>query len=216
MMIGSNATKAVHTAQLQSHKAAAKSVNHDLKAGDNFRADAMTLNATYPGLVLAASETIPQISFGQYSQPVGLAADASDNIWVTDDSHSTVFEIPAGSSEPQNAGLTQLKGPTGISFDASGDLYVTNFGGNNAAIYAPGSQSPTATITNGMQGPTYNTVTSSGKFFQGNQGEVPPSSGDIQGYPSGQNQPSSFIEIPETQGLAAAPIALQKRKVHHL
>jgi sugar lactone lactonase YvrE len=158
-------------------------------------------------------ETIPQISFGQYSQPVGLAADASDNIWVTDDSHSTVFEIPAGSSQPQNAGLTQLKGPTGISFDASGNLYVTNFGGNNAAIYAPGSQSPTTTITNGMQGPTYNTVTSSGKFFQGNQGEVPPSSGDIQGYPPGQNQPSSFIEIPETQGLAAAPIALPKRKV---
>jgi hypothetical protein len=157
-------------------------------------------------------ETIPQSSFGPYSQPVGLAADASDNVWVTDDSHSTVFEIPAGSSQPQNAGLTQLKGPTGISFDASGNLYVTNFAGNNAAIYAPGSQSPTTTITNGMDGPTANTVTSSGRFFQGNQG-AQPGGGDIQGYPPGQNEPSSFIEIPETQGLAAAPIALPKRKV---
>jgi NHL repeat len=160
-------------------------------------------------------ETIPQSSFGPYSQPVGLAADGSDNLWVTDDSHSTVFEIPAGSSQPQNAGLTQLKGPTGISFDASGNLYVTNFGGNNAAIYAPGSQNPTATITIGMDGPTANTVTSSGKFFQGNQGQVPPATGDIQGYPPGQNQPSSFIEIPETQGLAAAPIPSQKRKALH-
>jgi hypothetical protein len=92
-----------------------------------------------------------------------------------------VYEIPAGSSQPQNAALTQLDGPIGISFVASGDLYVTNFAANNAAIYAPGSQSPTATITNGMQGPGPNTVTSSGKFFQGNSGENPGSSGDIQG-----------------------------------
>lgn len=158
-------------------------------------------------------ETIPQDSFGLYSQPVGIAVDGSDNVWITVDSNSTVYEIPAGSSQPQNAGLTQLDGPIGISFDASGDLYVTNFAANNAAIYAPGSQSPTATITNGMQGPGPNTVTSSGKLFQGNSGENPGSSGDIQGYPPGQNEPNSFIEIPETQGLAAAPTALPKRKL---
>jgi hypothetical protein len=173
--------------------------------------------ATTPSLATTRQttpfETIPQSSFGPYSQPVGIAADGSDNLSVTVDSNSTVFEIPAGSSQPQNAGLTQLNGPTGISFDASGNLYVTNFGGYNAAIYAPGSQSPSATITNGMNGPTANTVTSSGKFFQGNQGQFPGSSGDIQGYPPGQNEPSSFIEILETQGLAAAPNALPKRKV---
>jgi hypothetical protein len=159
-------------------------------------------------------ETIPKSSFGPYSQPIGLAADGSGNLWVASDTDSTVYEIPAGSSQPQNAGLTQLKGPVGASFDASGDLYVTNNGGDNATIYAPGSQTPIATITNGMDSPSANTVTAWGKFFQGNEGQGP-GGGDIQGYRPGQNEPSSFIEIPETQGLAAAPIPSQKRTTLH-
>jgi sugar lactone lactonase YvrE len=157
-------------------------------------------------------ETIPQDAFGAYSQPVGIAVDASDNVWVTVDTSSTVFEIPAGSSQPQSAGLTGLNGPTGISFDASGNLYIANFSTNNVTIYAPGSKSPTATLTNGIDGPEPNTVTSSGKFFQGNAGETPGSSGTIQGYPSGENEPSSFIEIPQTEGLAAAPSVSKNRR----
>jgi zinc-ribbon domain len=89
MMIGSNATKAVQTAQLQPHKAAAKSVNHDLKASDNFRADAMTLNTTYPGLVLAASMIGKAYCVGSVDQGVcngtlhaaGCEAIVDSDVW---------------------------------------------------------------------------------------------------------------------------------------
>jgi sugar lactone lactonase YvrE len=161
-------------------------------------------------------ETIPQDAFGVYSQPVGIAVDASDNVWVAVDSNSTVFEIPAGSSQPQSANLSGLNGPTGISFDASGNLYVSNFSTNSVAIYAPGSQSPIATITNGIDGPAASTVTSSGKFFVANGGAFPGSSGNIQGYPHGKNEPSSFIQIPETEGVAASPSVSKNPRVKRL
>ena len=160
-------------------------------------------------------ETISGSQFGTYAQPVGLAVDSSNNLWVASDENSTVYEVPAGSSQPENAGLSDLKGPSGMSFDANGNLYVTNFAANSAGIYPPGSQTPTTTITDGMSGPTANTVTAAGKFFQGNQGLNPPFGGSVQGYLPGKTEPSSFIVISETQGLAVWPSAHAQHQRHH-
>jgi sugar lactone lactonase YvrE len=152
-------------------------------------------------------ETIGQSAFGTNAQPVGLAVDGSDNLWVASDANSTVYEIPTGSSQPQNAGLTELAGPIGLAFDAKGDLAVSNFVNeeNDVAFYASGSTTPFESITGGMDAPTGVTITASGKLWAVDAGST-------QGYQPNQNPPSSFIEVGGQEGLAVTPAALPPKK----
>lgn len=118
-----------------------------------------------------ATSPFETIAFANYGQAVGLGVDGSDNIWVACDSSNGVFEIPAGSQNVQNSGLTSLNGPIGVSIGKRGVVYVSNFAAADVNIYSNGSTSPTATITNGIEqfGPTLGAFASSGRYFQSNQ-----------------------------------------------
>lgn len=121
-----------------------------------------------------AGQTTPfeSINFSSYGQAVGLGIDGSDNLWVASDSTNQVYEIPAGSSTPQNSGLSGLVGPISVAFGKNNITYVSNFGGSNVNIYTYGSTTPTQTLTGGIEtnGPTLGGFASSGRYFQTNQG----------------------------------------------
>jgi hypothetical protein len=151
-----------------------------------------------------AGQTTPYetISFSAYGQALGMDTDAADNLWVACDT-STVFEIPAGSTTPQNAGLSGINGPIMITFGKKDTMFVSNFGGSNVQVYNYGSTTPAYTITNGIEtnGPTLNGVTKSDYFFQSNQ------NGNVSGYKKGATSPFSTITgIPDPRGIASTPL----------
>jgi hypothetical protein len=144
-------------------------------------------NNTIVGYKAGATSPFETIGFTSEGQAVGMGTDAKDNLWVACDTSSEVFEIPAGSSTPQNSGLSGLEGPISVSFGKDDQIFVSNFGGENVAVYAYGSTSPSYTITSGIDGPTLNGVTYSDVFFQTNQDL------NVVGYKKGATSPFSTL-----------------------
>lgn len=157
-------------------------------------------NNTVVGYMAGQTSPFESIDFSSLGQPVGVAVDGNDNVWVACDSSNAVFEIPAGTSTPQNANLTGLAGPIGISFGKSDEMYVSNFSGNDVNVYAYGTTTPSEIITNGINGPTLNAFTFTGAFFQSNQ------SVNAEGYHRNQTSPFSTITgLGDPLGIAEAP-----------
>ncbi len=123
----------------------------------------------------AAGQTSPYetISFNSEGQAVGVGVDGNDNVWVACDSTNAVYEIPKGSSTPQNANLSGLGGPISVQFGKQDVMYVSNFSLSNVTVYPYGSTSPSTTITSGIEkyGPTLGGFTYRGRYFQSNQGD---------------------------------------------
>jgi hypothetical protein len=130
------------------------------------------------------------IYFGNSGQVMGLGIDSHDNVWVVSDYGPPyhVFEIPAGTTQIDDAGLQNLNLPIGIAFGQHDQMYVSN-----------------RTITDGIEhyGATLNAVTASGKLFQANQRD------NAVGYKKGQSSPFSTLNLTppaEPLGLAACPL----------
>jgi len=161
-------------------------------------------NDTVVGYKAGATSPFETIDFSNLGQPVGLAADSKDNVWVTCDSTNVIYVIPAGSSKPQNSNFSDVNGPIGISFGKHDVTYVANFGAKPSAIeiYTYGSTTPSGSITGGIEqnGPTFNAFTRSGIFFQVNQFD------NVVGYKKGGASPFSTItSISNPVGIASSP-----------
>ncbi|MFY9738138.1 MAG: hypothetical protein WAK11_03705 [Candidatus Cybelea sp.] len=143
----------------------------------------------------------PYESIGGFDNPVGIAVDSKDNVWVSDDSANKVYMIPAGTKEVKDAGLVGLNSPLGLSFGIGDTLYVGNFGNNVVTVYAAGSKKPSITITKGITSPNLNGVTAADYFFQANQ------FGAVVGYKKGQKTPFSTITgSADPLGIASSPL----------
>lgn len=158
-------------------------------------------NNTIVGYKAGQTTPFETISFNSEGQAVGVGSDANDNIWVVCDTTNAVFEIPAGSSTPQNANLTNLSGPIGISFGQNDQMFVSNIAAPNVEVYNYGSKSPSVTITNGISSPTLNALTHSDYLFQTNQDT------NVVGYLKGATSPFSTITGNSNPlGVASAPL----------
>ncbi len=161
-------------------------------------------NNTVVGYLAGQTSPFETIDFSSLGQPVGVAVDGNDNVWVACDSTNAVYEIPAGTSTPQNANLTGLAGPIGISFGKQDEMFVSNFSAANVNVYAYGSTTPSETITDGISGPTLNAVTFTGAFFQSNQ------SANVVGYHKNQTSPFSTITgLSDPLGIAEGPVVIK-------
>jgi streptogramin lyase len=158
-------------------------------------------NNTIVGYKPGDTSPFETIGFSSEGQAVGMGTDAKDNLWVACDTTSAVYEIPAGTSTPQNSGLSGLEGPISVSFGKHDQMFVSNFGGENVAVYAYGSTSPSYTITTGIDGPTLNGVTYSDVFFQTNQDL------NVVGYKKGATTPFSTITgVSDPSGIASSAL----------
>jgi len=95
------------------------------------------------GQLSASSRTAPTVTLaanaGSLNGPLGLAFDASGNLWVVNSGSGTVAEFTeltsSGSPVPAvtlSAAPGGLEGPTAITFDSQGDLWVSNTGGGGS------------------------------------------------------------------------------------
>jgi sugar lactone lactonase YvrE len=101
-----------------------------------------------PDQLLASGTPTPSVTIstagGSLSGPVGLAFDASGNLWVTNLFRGTIVRF--GSSQLASSGTPEpevtiddgaggnLDVPVGVAFDAAGDLWVTNLFGPLAIL----------------------------------------------------------------------------------
>jgi hypothetical protein len=158
-------------------------------------------NNTIVGYEPGGTTPYETIGFTSEGQAVGMGIDGKDNLWVACDTSSAVFEIPAGSSTPVDAGLSGLEGPINVSFGKGDQMFVSNFGGENVAVYTYGTTSPAYTITTGIDGPTFNGVTYSATFFQTNQDL------NVVGYKNGATSPfSTLVGTSGPAGIASWPL----------
>ena len=153
----------------------------------------------------AAGSTSPYatINFNAYGQAVGIGVDAMNDVWVACDTTNKVFEIPAGTTQVNNSGLTSLGGPIGVAFGRMDVIYVSNNGLSDVTVYAYGTTTPSATITNGIEhyGPTLGGFTAANAYFQSNQFD------NVVGYKSGQTSPFSTLGgATSPLGIASSPL----------
>ena len=149
----------------------------------------------YHHLVATPFKTVP-IS----GQPVGLAEDSKNNLYIASDSTNQVFLLKPGTKTPNALPLSGLNGPIGPTIGAKDRLYVSNFAVNQVAVYAAGGTSPLYTISSGINQPTLNGIVQGQLFFQSDQ------TGPVNGYKYQQTSPYSTINgIPRPVGIAGYP-----------
>ncbi|MFZ3347014.1 MAG: hypothetical protein WA248_18115, partial [Mycobacterium sp.] len=104
----------------------------------------------------------PQVTlpFTGLNQPVGVAADAVGNLYVTDgyltaagDNNSRVQELAAGSSTPTVLPFTGLNYPYGVAVDSAGNVYVTDLHNRQVLKLAAGSATQSVLPFTGLSGP---------------------------------------------------------------
>lgn len=154
-----------------------------------------------------ATSPYETIQFGNYGAVMGVGVDGKDNVWVVSDYGPPylVFEIPAGTTQIDDANLQDLDVPIGIAFGRHDEMYVSNLESSTVNVYSYGATKPSRTITDGIEhyGATLNAVTASGLYFQANQRE------NVVGYESGQSSPFSTLNLTqpaEPLGLASCPL----------
>ena len=102
----------------------------------------------------------------EFSSPVGVAVDASGNVYVADSFNNRVVEVaPDGTQTTIGSGFSF---PQGVAVDASGNVYVADTGHNQIEKVAPtGTQT---TIGSGFSSPVGVAVVASGAVYVGDAG----------------------------------------------
>ena len=104
-------------------------------------------------LKMTAGYSVAPMSLGSgFNNPLGVAADADGNVYVTDNNNSLLKKIPADGSAPVIIG-SGFKFPAGVALDAAGNIYVADYG-NDAVKKIPAGGGDPVIIGTGFNGPT--------------------------------------------------------------
>jgi serine/threonine-protein kinase len=126
--------------------------------GDSVTGPAFTYQYQYVVTTLAGNGAQGNVdgtgTAASFNYPVGIAADASGNLYVGDQFNEKVRKItPAGVVTSLSATFYY---PTGVAIDASGNVYVTNLGGNTIREVTPAGVVTTVAgtgVTGSLNGP---------------------------------------------------------------
>ena len=155
----------------------------------------------------------------QFSNPQGIAFDATGNMYIVDGSNNRIQRFPANSTSSTNGitvaggnagnGSNQFSGAKDIAFDATGSMYIVD-GSNNRIQRFPAFTNYT-NLTNGTTVAGGNGAGSNANQFSGPQGIAFDASGNMYIVDSGNNRIQKFnsspsITIPANQTSASLAI----------
>lgn len=102
---------------------------------------------------------------GTFATPYGIALDAGGNVWITNETGTTVTELSPSGTVLASPTATGLVGAQGIAVDKDGNVWVANTAGNSVIKYTLTGGNVTATniFTNGgINAPTSIALDSAG------------------------------------------------------
>jgi len=104
------------------------------------------------------------------SKPIGLAIDASGNLYAVNESGSTIAKITTGGTVSTFA--TGLSGPYGLAADASGNIYAGNRGDSTITRYSPGGSliTPSPYVNTNLSDPRGMDFSANGDLYVANSG----------------------------------------------
>ena len=131
-----------------------------------------TITATYPGnaqessgsisttlqvgdvpLTFVGTQGTTLIGDGFLISIEGVAVDAQDNLYVSDNSSGAIYEEDT-LGNVKKLPLTGLKNPVGMALDSAGNLYVADTGNNRIVEYSTSGTQTVVPITT-LKNPTY-------------------------------------------------------------
>ncbi len=128
---------------------------------------------------------------GGFSQPTGIAVDASGAIYVSDSFGNDITKIANGTFTTWGSGFSN---PSAIVFDAAGNLYVAD-AGHNAIKEVKAVNAGTVTVATGFNGPTGVAIDAAGNIYVADAGnnavkKIPAGGGTPISIGSGFNNPT--------------------------
>ena len=127
------------------------------------------------------------------NNPLGIAIDASGNIFVANLNASTVSKITSNGTVTTFATVTS---PKGLAFDASGNLYVSSYGASGSIVKIA-SNGTTSTFASSVTNPTGLAFDASGNLYVSSY-----TTSTIYKYTSGGTQSTFATSISSPTGLA--------------
>ena len=129
--------------------------------------------------------TSPSAQVNGLGLPIGLAVDKDNNLYIADAASGSykVWEVPAGTTTPQNLNLTGLNDDTGAAVSPADDLYISNYKSNTVTGYHLGQTSPFVTISSGLSEPYALGFSKKGALFVANY------LGSVSAFKSGKTDP---------------------------
>ena len=91
----------------------------------------------------------PSFTISGLNAPVGVAADAAGNVYVTNNGANSLQIFAPGSHVPAyniSGAATNLNGPGFVTLDASGDIWVANISGSSVEEFPPITTHPNGNI----------------------------------------------------------------------
>jgi DNA-binding beta-propeller fold protein YncE len=105
---------------------------------------------------------------GQFSKPMGIAANSKDHIFVADTGNDRVQEFTPDGKFVRVIGDGELLTPMKVAFDKQDRLYVADSVRNRIAVFTPdasGEYKLTNSLTGGIKEPAYVAVDDLGRVF---------------------------------------------------
>jgi DNA-binding beta-propeller fold protein YncE len=122
-----------------------------------------------PALNLVVDHRQPEGSgTGQFSRPMGIAANSKDHIFVADTGNDRVQEFTPDGTFVRVIGEGELLTPMKVAFDKQDRLYVADSVRNRIAVFTPdasGVYRLTGSLTDGIKEPVYVAVDDRGRVF---------------------------------------------------
>ena len=106
------------------------------------------LAPTGAGVAANGYSSTPVTIGSGFADPIGVAVDGGDNVYVADNTHNAIKVIPAGNGTPYAIG-SGINSPLGVAVDAAGNVYVSNHGDATVKKIAA-NNGPTTTIASGF------------------------------------------------------------------
>jgi len=116
----------------------------------------VTSNSTYKNVVTVAGGNGQGSLANQFSNPSGVAVDASGNVYVADkENHrvqkcvvsGTTWTCSTFAGSGQGPDANQFSYPFGVAVDGSGNVYVADSGNNRVQKFAPDCTTPCSGVT---------------------------------------------------------------------
>ncbi len=179
-------------------------------------------SGTIFGVSVTANTLTTLISSG-LSAPIGLVLDSAGDLFIANNTASTVSVMPAASGTIFGVSVTAntlttivsgLSAPSGLVFDSAGDLFISNVGGNSVSVMPIASgtifgvsvtaNTLASVVSSGLSGPEGLAFNISGDLFIANNSTnkvsaIAPSGGSIFGVAVAANTLASIV----TTGLSA-------------